>query len=174
MKDGRRQFGWLIGVLCAALALWVFPRSSFISGFFQRVYPGVVPSSDWARNLNSSDTDLVRESLYFLTKRKNPVAVFRAIELLTHPDDYVWLNAALYLGACNRQEAVPHLIKALRHTAHRADVETAQYLRTLTGADFGTDFARWQQWWLTGHPDTPFDWDSHLGHAPRLTEGPKQ
>ena len=105
-----------------------------------------------------------------LTKRRSPVAVPRAIELLNSNDDYIWLNAAIYLGACNRQEAVPYLIKALRHTAWRSDAETALYLRTITGADFDTDFGRWQQWWLASHPDFTFDWDSHLGYSPRITK----
>lgn len=157
-------------VFALAFVVWVVPRSYFLSGFIEHMYPGVIPASGWAQNLNSSDTDLVRESLGFLAGRKNPVGVSRAIELLNHSDDYIWLNAAHYVGACNRQEAVPYLIKALRHTAWRSDAETAQYLRALTGADFGTDFARWQQWWLASHPDSSLDWESHLGYAPRIAK----
>jgi hypothetical protein len=92
----------------------------------------------------------------------------RAIELLHHPDDYISLNAALYLGACRRQEAVPYLIRALRHTAWRVDDETSRYLREMTGMNFGTDFQSWQQWWLTDHPDFQIDWESGLGPIPRL------
>ena len=68
-------------------------------------------------NLQSTDTDLVRESLGLLCERRDPIAADRAVQLLTSPDDYVWLNSAEYLGAIGRAEAVPYLIKAFRHTA---------------------------------------------------------
>lgn len=82
----------------------------------------------------------------------------------------MWLNAAIYLGACNRQEALPYLIKALRHTAWRSDQTTARYLSNLTKLDFGTDFDKWQRWRITAHPRVKFDWESSLGHMPRLPE----
>lgn len=167
----RKHYILIIGaILCATLLLWIVPRNLFLSGLVEQMYPGFVPATGWARNLHSSDIELIRESLYFLTKRKDPIGVARAIQLLSHPDDYIWLNAALYVGACKRQESVPYLIKALRHTAWRSDAETAQHLRALTGADYGTDFARWQQWWLASHPDSSLDWDSHLGHSPRIAK----
>jgi hypothetical protein len=135
---------------------------------FIRWYPDIKPASSYAQLLESSDSEQVMSGLYHLTKRANPIAVPGAIELLSHEDDYIWLNAALYLGACRRPEAVPFLIKALRHTAWRADSDTAQYLRAITGADFGTDFSRWQQWWLVRHPDFALNWESHLGPLPRI------
>lgn len=165
----------ILGVMvCLALAVWFIPRSPFLSGLIEYTHPGIIPASSWANNLDSSDTDLVRESLFFLTGRKDPVGVSKAIELLNNSDDYIWLNAASYLGACHRPEAIPYLVKALRHTAWRTDAKTAEYLRALTGMDFGTDFTQWQQWWLARHPDSSFDWTSSLGHAPRLAANSKQ
>src|SRR5215475_2431367 len=120
--------------------LWLVPRSMFLMTFVDQMAPGVIPASSYARNLDSKDPDLVRESLAHLADRKNPVAVARAVRLLQSTDDYVWLNAAHYTGVCGRQEAVPYLIKALRHTAWHADNETVLYLRSLTGQDFGTNF----------------------------------
>jgi hypothetical protein len=157
----------------ALFAVWLIPQNVALLVVIENVYPGVIPANNIARNLHSDDTDLVRESLWCLASRKNPIAVSRAIELLQSPDDYIWLNAALYVGTCKRQEAVPYLIKALRHTASSSDTDTAQCLRDITGADFGTDFALWQQWWLTSHPNFSFVWESHLGHAPRLATAPK-
>lgn len=157
-------------VLALVLIVWLVPRSPLLSGLIEHQYPGIIPASSYARSLYSSDRDTVMSGFYHLTKRANPIAVPRAIELLTHDDDYIWLNAALYLGACKRQEAVPYLIKALRHSAWRSDLATAEYLHNITGADFCTDFARWQQWWLAGHPESQFDWDSHLGSMPRLSK----
>ena len=162
----------IAGVALVALAVFVVPRSAVLSVMAERQYPGVIPSSRYVRNLDSADPDLVDDSFFVLAKRQDPVAVPRAIELLNSPNDYIWLNAALYLGACQRQEAVPYLIKALRHTAWRSDPDKAQALHALTGADFGTDFGRWQEWWLSSHPQSRMDWGSHLGPMPRLPKVP--
>lgn len=170
----RRRYLIIAGVAATAVTLavlavvWMAPRSVFLSAFFEQFTPGLVPSSGYANNLKSDDPDLVRESLGFLNSRKDPAGVPNALPLLQSRDDYVWLNAALYTGACGRQEAVPYLIKALRHTAFRADPETVATLTALTGQHFGNDFAKWQAWWIGQHPGQSFDWTSHLGFAPRL------
>lgn len=156
-------------ILGAIATIYLVPRSMFLMSFVEHMAPGVIPASSYAHNLDSGDSDLVRESLAHLADRRNPIAVTRAVELLQSTDDYIWLNAAHYVGACGRHEAVPYLIKALRHTAWRADEETARYLRNLTKQDFGTDFVPWQTWWIGRHPDTDMDWTSYLGFAPRLT-----
>lgn len=148
---------------------YLVPRNMFVMGLVEHMAPGLIPAGSLARNLESGDSDLIRESLAHLTDRRNSIAVTRAVQLLQSADDYIWLNAAHYVGSCGRQEAVPYLIKALRHTAWRADNETAGYLRSLTGQDFGIDFARWRTWWLGQHPDNELDWTSHLGFSPRLS-----
>jgi hypothetical protein len=161
-----------IAVIIASLALaaitliWIIPSSPYLSGLTERIAPGVVPASRWAANLESSHNDLVIESLYFLTQRADPVGVDRALPLLKRSDDYVWLNAALYLGACKRQEATPYLIKALRHTAWRALDETVDRLEAITGEHFGRDFEAWRSWWQAGHPNESMAWDTGLGPAP--------
>jgi hypothetical protein len=156
----------------AALSLfagltWLAPRSVFLSMFAEIMWPGAMPARWWAHNLESNDTDLVRESLAFLTHRADPVAVPKALRLLRSSNDYIWPNAAEYLGACNRQEAVPYLIKALRHTAWQSDEETVRYLRALTGQPYGASFEQWQAWWTAKHPGESFDWTSSLGAKPR-------
>jgi HEAT repeat protein len=158
----------VLAVCCVVSVAWIAPRSPFVAGFIEHQFGHVIPASSFARNLDSDDNDLVRESLHFLTERKDPIAVPKAIALLQSTDDYVWLNAALYLGACKRSEEVPYLIKALRHTAWHSDSETAQYLRDVTGKDFGGDFSRWQHWWIASHPESKLDWESHLGPIPRV------
>lgn len=167
----RSHYILILGALLfGAFVLRVALRSSLLPSVIESWHPGRIPASSYARLLDSSDPDEIMHGFYHLTKRADPIAVARGIDLLSHEDDYIWLNAALYLGACKRQEAVPYLIKALRHTAWRSDSEKAQYLRTITGADFGADFGRWQQWWLVRHPDSAIDWNSHLGHAPRIAK----
>ena len=157
-------------VIASGTIAWITPRSVVLSSFVETLWPGAIPARGYAANLGSSNPDLVRESLAHLTDRADPVAVPRAIELLQSPDDYIWLNAAQYLGACQRQEALPYLIKALRHTAWRSDEATVRRLRALTGQDLGASFERWQAWWTEQHAGQPIDWTSSLGHAPRLAE----
>ena len=134
--------------------------------------PGAVPTSVFAERLESDDDAVVREALAVLTRRADPAAAERAVELLASDDDYVWLNAALYLGACGREEAVPYLIKALRHTAWRSDSKTLGHLKALTGEEPGETFEEWHRWWLENHRETPagFDWTSSLGFQSRLPQ----
>jgi len=129
------------GVLAATAVLLVIPRNTFLTGLAERSFPGLISGRSLVRNLESNDQDLVRESLYLLTRRKDPVGVPQALKLLKSDDDYIWLNAALYTGACGQQEAVPYLIKALRHTAWRADPKTAggSPPRVVPGLAPGTD-----------------------------------
>ena len=161
----------LLSVVTLVLVIVVvvaIQRNVFLMSLVEQMAPGAIPARSYARNLASNDPDLVRESLALLTNRKDPIAVKRAVELLQSTDDYIWLNAAEYLGVCRQSEAVPYLIKALRHTAWRADKETVLSLRNLTAQDFGTDFSRWQEWWLHQHPDSTMDWTNHLGFSPRF------
>src|SRR5215813_12437075 len=90
--------------------------------------PGLVPSSRLATNLECNDPELVYTSLSILALRADPVATHRAEELLSSKDPYVWLNAARYLAACGQQEAVPYLIKSLRHKAWKSYPESATNL----------------------------------------------
>lgn len=129
--------------------------------------PGTISTSTLRNNLQSANMDLVRETLSILAGHKDPGALDLAIPLLECSDDYVWLSAALYAGACGRTEAVPYLIKGLRHTALRADPDAVACLQRITGKSYGSDFAAWQQWWLQEHPGSTFDWESHLGSSPR-------
>ena len=161
-----------VGIAVVALAVmvfvWIIPRSMFLASLFEHFSPGLVPASSYVNNLKSDDPDVVRESLGFLTSRKDAAGVSNALPLLQSKDDYIWLNAALYTGACGRQEAVPYLIKALRHTAWRTDPDTIATLTALTGQNFGNDFSKWQAWWVSQTPNQSFDWTSHLGFSPRV------
>jgi hypothetical protein len=131
--------------------------------FCNRLFPFYPSSRALTRNIQEGSGEIVYDSLNILTQRKDPMAVYFEIDMLQSDDDYEWLNAAIYLGACGRQEAVPYLIKALRHTAVRSHDQEAGYLAALTGQNFGTDFEKWKSWWETMHPDSKMDWDSNLG-----------
>lgn len=121
-------------------------------------------------NLESSDRDTVLSGYYYLTERVNPIAVDKAIAHLASDDDYIWLNAAHYLGACKHESSVPYLIKALRHTAWRVDEDTVAYLKAITRQDLPNNFGTWKRWWDSAGRDAQIDWESKLGHAPRTTK----
>jgi hypothetical protein len=168
----QRKYRYVVVLSVTLLGVLVLRQVAALSDITMVILdlscPLLVSSHAIARNLASDRGDLVYDSLEILSHRRDPIAVGRAIQLLQSDDDYAWLNAAQYLGACGRQEAVPYLIKALRHTAWRSDSERAQYLKSLTSQDFGTDFQKWKSWWEQTHADSHMDWESHLGYSPRL------
>ena len=145
-------------------ALWIRATGSDTGvARLNAVSPSLVPPNRLVQNLEGSDPDLQRESLAVLTDRKDASGVSAALPLLKSDDAYVWFNAALYLGSLNRREAVPYLIKGLRHHAWRAHQDCANDLVILTGQNLGTDFEKWHQWWKISHPASGFDFDSNLG-----------
>jgi hypothetical protein len=124
-------------------------------------WPYLVPSETVARNLESRNTNLIYSSLSVLATRKDPLATESALLLLRSHDEYMWLNAALYLGSCENLESVPFLIKGLRHPAWRTHSKCAELLRDLTGEDYGTDAVKWRRWWTQSHPMADFQfWSS--------------
>ena len=159
--------GMLGTFVVLAVIILQLQRSDIGVDILQNVAPIALPSSQLARNLESSDTNLVIDSLSILEDCRDPIAIQKALQLLGSSDDYVWLNAALYLGAVGRVESIPYLIKAFRHTAWRADAETLSDLQHLTGQNFPPNFGKWTNWWEATHTNVTFDFDSHLGPIPR-------
>jgi HEAT repeat protein len=165
--NARRVILLVISLTLAVAVLLVAQRTEIGIVMLEQSAPFLLPSSQLARNLDSTNTDVVRESLGILAERRDPIAANRAVALLKSPDDYIWLNAADYLGGLGRVEAVPYLIKGLRHTAWRSDAERIADLRDITGQSLGSNFVAWSNWWAQAHPGTDFDFDSALGPIPR-------
>jgi hypothetical protein len=163
-----------LGVAGLAMVGWLMLSSSRLAFLVETAAPGFVPASHWASFLESGDRDTVLSGFYHLSKRRDAIAVERAIPMLQSTDDYIWLNAAQYLGACEREEAVPYLIKSLRHTAWRSLNERVTWLESITGQTFGRDFAAWKTWWIESHPKTPIAWDTGLGFNPNWEVTTKQ
>lgn len=138
---------------------------------YRPIQPGDLASSaSLVRKLDSSDPDTVMTGYYYLKKRVDTAGVDKAVSHLSSEDDYIWLNAASYLGVCGHGSSVPYLIKALRHTAWRSDEERVKSLRSITGENFGPDFDAWKSWWDASGNETEIDWSSKLGHAPRISK----
>jgi len=62
-----------IGAILATI--WLVPRNVFLMTVVEQMAPGVIPSSSYACNLDSANSDVIRESLAHLTDRKDPLAV---------------------------------------------------------------------------------------------------
>jgi hypothetical protein len=128
---------------------------------------GLVSSSRLVGNLGTNDPDTIRQSLGALDDNRDPAGIAAAIPLLKSDDDYVWLNAALYLGSFGKTESIPYLIKGLRHTAYRSAPDMVNDLRSMTGQSFGQNYRAGHDWWTSQHHGNDIDFDTHLGPMPR-------
>ncbi len=161
-KKRERIINTCVCVLLGAVvwsAINRIPENATLLPIAEAVAPGLVSASKLIDNLKSSDTDLLQETLSILTIREEPVALDHAIPLLQHADRFVWVPAALYVGSFNKVEAVPYLIKALRHGWKRSHEKCVAHLQSITGQAFENDFDQWKSWWENNHPDLEFDWN---------------
>ena len=136
--------------------------------FVERSYPGLISTKSWVRCLEEDPASHGYSVYGYLEKRRTDAAVKHALGHLNSDDAYLWLNAATYLGSRNRKEAIPYLIKSLRHTAWRSVEDRADQLRHLTERSFGNNFDYWKEWYLSTSPEVIPDWDSSLGPSPRI------
>lgn len=136
--------------------------------FVEHFYPGLIRTKSWIQCLEDDPTAHGYSVYGYLEKRKTDAAVEHALEHIYSGDDYLWLNAATYLGSRGNREAIPYLIKSIRHTASRSVDERVSQLQSLTNQDFGEDFERWRAWYISTSPNVIPDWDDSLGHAPKI------
>jgi hypothetical protein len=167
-----------VKVIVTALALLIIhffgAQLGFIGLMTERFLPHLVSAQSFKRVVMHPESGDAYSAYNILGERRSTVARKIAIVHLNSKDDYLWMNAAQYLGDIGDPASVPYLIKALRHTASRSDSERREVLVKLTGKDYGTDFTKWQDWWLSQHPDSQIDWESHLGSQPRLYQRPQR
>lgn len=107
--------------------------------------------------LGYSDTIVINNTLTRFEFSGSDAGRERAVELLRHPDIYVWYCSSLYLGSIGDQRSVPYLIRGLDHPAWRSRPKLVRYLRSLTHEDFGENKDEWVRWWKSQNPDSPFD-----------------
>lgn len=155
-STSRRNVSGLAVLAILGSALWNGSASAR-AGALGRPRPSKALVSDLA----SRDRNVVLSSLHVLTARRDPAGREQANGLLKSQDDYVWFNAALYLGAIGDGRAVPYLIKGLEHPARRAHGEAAARLKAVTRQTLGQDQKRWIAWWRQQHPDSKFDFVYH-------------
>jgi len=70
----------------------------------------------------------------------------------------------------NRKEAIPLLIKSIRHTALKSQEERIELLNALTDIDHGNNFDAWKEWYMSTNPKYIPDWETSLGHSPQLNQ----
>ena len=144
---GSKRTVWTVAV--AGVLLLVIIAAKFRS------------SETLARRLSSENGDTVRNALYLLEERRDPAGKDQARKLLLSDDDYIWFNAALYLGAIGDGASIPYLIKGLKHPASRAYDDVAACLELLTTQKFGKDQKKWINWWKETNSDSDFDFVYH-------------
>ncbi len=71
------------------------------------------------------------------------------VEQLTHGDDAARKAAAQQLAAMGPEAAaaIPTLIQTLQASSGEELAAVGAALQSITGVNFGTDYAAWQQWW---------------------------
>ncbi|MDC0088202.1 hypothetical protein OAI07_01525 [Akkermansiaceae bacterium] len=160
-----------MGLLKTRLPLLILPVIGICLGAYWLIsqsLPEGGSTEELLKKINSSHRDTVLSGYYYLTERRDPSGREKAVIDLSSDEDYIWLNAALYLGSLGDEVAVPYLIKALRHTAWRSDEQTLSYLRKITQTNAGSDYADWKAWWDNQNSGIELSWDTWLGHNPRL------
>jgi len=170
-----KKIKWIIlGVLGLAILLligWLSERAFMRTNLGLMMFGQNVSSTTIVSHLDSTDRDLVMTSLGLLSDRHDVSGQAKAYQLLNDQDDYIWLNATLYLGSIGDQKAVPHLIRALGHTASRSYQESATHLQAITGQSYGTDQQKWIDWWQAQNPTQSFEFGflQYVEEARRLT-----
>jgi hypothetical protein len=143
----------LVVIVLIPVARYVYSRATDPS--FRLLVRGTsTPTDVLLKNLESNDRDMVIDSLSILADKRDSSGREKARELLSSDDEYVWLNAALYLAAIGDDASIPYLIRGLNHPAYRAVDDIVAYLETLTGQSFGRDQEKWTEWWASEQPDS--------------------
>ncbi|MEO0452709.1 MAG: hypothetical protein AAFY98_01060, partial [Verrucomicrobiota bacterium] len=143
-------------------------QSGSLGMFIEISVPRLISTNSWIRSLEADPTGHGYSIYGFLQKRETDAAIEHALEHIHSDDDYLWLNAATYLGSRGKREAIPYLIKSLRHTASYSIQERIIILERLSGQRFGADFFAWKTWYLSTNPNQIPDWESALGHRPSV------
>jgi hypothetical protein len=113
-----------------------------------------VPTARHLRDLDSTDPNVVSYSLVILKDRRNPAGIGKAEILLKNADEQIRMNAARYLGAMAKPEAVPYLIQSLPIADTDQAIEMMDELTHLTGKPFGNNAKAWTDWWSESQAST--------------------
>ena len=144
------------------------PQMGVIGMTIEHFCPGLISTASWVRCLEDDPTSHGYGVYGILEGRKTDAAIGHALKHIGSNDAYLWLNAATYLGSRNRSEAIPYLIKSIRHTASRSLDERTAMLAHLTPEAFGDDAEAWREWYLASDPTIVPEWEEDLGSSPKI------
>ncbi len=164
------QYGFpvvvIIGIVSILLGIHFYGAQLFFAFLIEHSYPGLISDESWHRAIINNPKSHGYSCFGILEDRGSDCAVETCIPLLKSRNPYIWLNVATYLGSRGRKEAIPYLIKSIRHRASFSKNERIAMLEKLTGQKFGADIIKWIKWYQkTEHPIT-IDWDSELNWRP--------
>jgi len=142
-NDSRRGRIVVIAIVVSAIALAILLTKVIH-----------VSSAEYVRHLDSYDPDTVSYALVILKDRNDPAGVDKAENLVKSDNPQIWINAAVYLGAIGKSDAVPYLVKALPQADLDQGIQIVQQLKQFTGMPFGNDVNGWENWWKNVHPAT--------------------
>jgi HEAT repeat protein len=83
---------------------------------------------------------------------RDPRAAEALIAALDDGDENVQIAAVRALGQIQDIRAVEPLINVVQHKPEIVRTEAIWVLKKITDEDFGTDYKRWRQWWLSQSP----------------------
>jgi HEAT repeat protein len=120
-NDSRRGRIVVIAIVVSAIALAILLTKVIH-----------VSSADYVKHLDSNDPDTVSYALVILKDRNDPAGVDRAENLVKSDNPQIWINAAIYLGALGKSDAVPYLVKALPQADLDQGIQIVQQLKRFT------------------------------------------
>jgi len=177
LEEMKKKIIIIIGIGIVAFGVVVIIITAFIirnktvlppSVIGEFTAPMLISDDAWRASIANDPTADGYSGYGILADRKSDIAITEGLRDLSSDDPYIWMNAASYLGSRGRSESIPYLIKALRHSAWRSDDDRVEQLRRLTGQSFGENYSEWHLWYEAQPDQIVIDWESSLGHSPRL------
>ncbi|MEK7449769.1 MAG: HEAT repeat domain-containing protein [Planctomycetota bacterium] len=98
--------------------------------------------------LDDTDASVRNEVVRALAICKDPFAVEPLIKKgLSDENDLIVINTAVALGAIKDTRAIEPLINLLQKENPTLKEASLSALKYITGADYGDDILKWQEWW---------------------------
>ncbi|MDB6026194.1 MAG: hypothetical protein JWM68_2417 [Verrucomicrobiales bacterium] len=164
MRFSKHRVGASLGIailIAIGAAEWWVHRLQKRVDDIERVWEGKASDTELVNFLASNDKILLSNTLTELEHRRVVGGRDSAAKLLTDPDIHVWYCAGLYLGCLGDKRSIPCLIRGLDHPAWRSRPRVVEYLKSMTGQDFGEEKQAWVAWWSAQNNNEKFDfsWD---------------
>ena len=162
---------WLIATIVVPFWLFYFFKGGENDGWvtYLGAIPGfVVSDNSYIRAAEDCDWSLASDAYYVLEQRGRAGAENAALRDIHSDHHILWQYAAVYMASQGDERAIPYLIKLIRHTNQYSLDRRIEYLRNLSGQDFGESFTAWRDWYESQSDSINMDWESNLGYNPKV------